>query len=86
MRFHDMSERYTDTESGIYGRRDQSEKEFVRKVQDILAALLDTQRRIPPEYTVDFSNPSHIFTRTSATLYLMLLQVRKSLMTLLAGS
>jgi hypothetical protein len=68
----------------IYGRKDQSEKEFVRQVQEILAALLETQRSIPPEHTVDFSNPSHTFTRTSATLYLMLLQVYLDIISLLA--
>lgn len=62
----------------IYGRRDRSEKDFVRQVQEILTALLETQRSIPPGYAVDFSDPSHMFTRTSATLYLMLLQVRET--------
>lgn len=45
----------------------------------MLTALLETQRSIPPGYAVDFSNPSHKFTRTSATLYLMLLQVRRDI-------
>lgn len=63
------------TDTDIYGRKHQSDKEFVVKTQNILTALLETQKTMPLEYAVDLFAESRLFSRTGATLYLMLFQV-----------
>ncbi|CAH0047054.1 unnamed protein product [Clonostachys solani] len=58
----------------IYGRKSQSDREFIIQTQNILIALFQIQQEMPSQYVIDLTSDSSSFSRTSATLYLMLFQ------------
>ena len=61
----------------LYGNAALSEDEFVVKIQSVLKSLNATKKSIPARYVLDFSHPKMSVNRTSASLYLMLFQVRR---------
>jgi proline utilization trans-activator len=58
----------------IYGRRHENDKDFIVKTQTILTSLLDIRKSMPVQFAVDLSDETRKFSRTGATLYLMLFQ------------
>lgn len=64
--------------AALYGNTALSEIELVRKIQSILKSLHDTGQSIPRKYILDFTRPRLSVSRTGASLYLMLYQVRST--------
>lgn len=60
----------------MYGNRRESQSTFVSKVQRILSDLYAIARNMPRELEVDFNKSDLQISRTSASLHLMLFQVR----------
>ena len=64
--------------SDLYGRKQVSAKAFIEMTQEILSVLRGMENSMPGEYAVDFAKAIVVPSRTSATLHLMLYQVRKN--------
>ncbi|KAI9151551.1 Proline utilization trans-activator [Paramyrothecium foliicola] len=60
----------------LYSPQNNSEKRFILQVSKILSDLSDLQSRMPIHHKIDFVEEIRISSRTSATLYLMLLQAK----------
>ena len=64
--------------SALYGNASITQNELVRKIQIVLQDLYETGRSLPAPLLLDFNRPLQTVTRTGASLYLMLFQVRLS--------
>lgn len=66
----------SDEIQALYGNTSITQLELVYKIQKILQNLYETGRSFPPALVLDFNRPLQTVTRTGASLYLMLFQVR----------
>lgn len=64
--------------TALYGNSSITELDLVKRIQDILKELSDIGRSFPQALVLDFTRPLGNVTRTGASLYLMLFQVRLS--------
>lgn len=66
----------THSSPAFYGHTEIPQAELVQKIQSTLLTLYETGKSIPNTLTIDFAESEVQVTRTGASLYLMLLQVR----------
>ena len=60
----------------LYGQTEIPQADLIQKIQSTLLSLYETGKSIPNTLTIDFTESEFKVTRTGASLYLMLLQVR----------